>query len=394
LTFWNTYAFFVTYANLDDFRPPPELHHRGPDVASLAPIDRWLVARTQQLVGQCRRGLDGLDLPAATAALDAFADDLSNWYVRSTRARFWGNADSEDRRAAYQTLWYGMVTAVRCLAPIMPFVADELWANLVAGVVPEAARSVHLDGYPTVLAGWEDGDLLEAMEDVRRVAELGRAARSDANLRRRQPLAAMTVAHADGRRRQRLDPLVDLVAAECNVKGVHLRAEPGGMATNEVVPDFQRLGPKFRADAPRIAALLRDGRFTRHGPTYRVGDWEVDATDVSVRSRAKPGFAVAEGDGWVVALDTALTPELELEGRARDLVREIQELRKQLDLPIDARIDVIHPESERGVMEAFGAWIAAQTLASSATPGRALQISPVDGAGLGPTTQPRRSPPA
>jgi isoleucyl-tRNA synthetase len=314
LTLWNSYAFFATYAGLDGFRPPGELRDRGPAGAGLTAIDRWLLARAQQLIRDCRRGLDQLNLPAVTAALDRYADDLSNWYVRSTRERFWGGGDSPGTTAAYQTLWYALVTAVRCLAPVMPFVADDMWHNLVSGVLDDAPASVHLDRYPTVIGALDDPGALAAMEDARRVAELGRAARSSAGIRRRQPLRTMLAAHPDPARRDRLAGLADLVARECNVKELRVLAEPG------------------------------------------------------------PGEPAA-GDGWAVALDTTMTPELDLEGRARDLVRQIQRLRKDRDLAVTARIDVTYPEDEAAVVTALGTWIGQQTLARSLAPGAGLDLA-------------------
>jgi isoleucyl-tRNA synthetase len=314
LSFWNSYAFFVTYASLDGFRPSGELRDRGPVAAGLTAIDRWLLALAQRLIRDCRRGLDQLNLPAVTAALDRFADDLSNWYVRSTRARFWGGGDSPGQEAAYQTLWYALVTAVRCLAPVMPFVADEMWHNLVSGVAGDAPVSVHLDRYPSVIGALDDPGALAAMEDARRVAELGRAARSSAGIRRRQPLAVMLAAHADAGRRDRLAGLADLVARECNVKEFRVRAEPGA--------------------GERVT-----------------------------------------GDGWTVALDTTITPQLDLEGRARDLARQIQRLRKDRDLAVTARIDVTYPQDEAAVVAALGTWIAQQTLARSLTPCAALDLA-------------------
>jgi isoleucyl-tRNA synthetase len=314
LTLWNSYAFFTTYANLDGFRPPGGLRDRGPVAAGLAAIDRWLLARVQQLIRDCRRGLDELNLPAVTAALDRYADDMSNWYVRSTRERFWGGGDSPGKTAAYQTLWYALVTAVRCLAPVMPFVADDMWRNLVCGVVGDAPASVHLDRYPVVIGELDDPGALAAMEDARRVAELGRAARASAGIRRRQPLRIMRAAHPDAGRRECVAGLADLVARECNVKEFRVVTEPGA---GEVVT----------------------------------------------------------GDGWTVALDTTITPALDLEGRARDLVRQIQRLRKDRDLAVTARIDVTYPEGEAAVVAALGTWISQQTLARSLTPGAVLDLA-------------------
>jgi isoleucyl-tRNA synthetase len=314
LTLWNSYAFFATYADLDGFRPPGGLRDRGPVAAALTAIDRWLLARAQQLIRDCRRGLDELNLPAVTATLDRYADDLSNWYVRSTRERFWGGGDPPAKTAAYQTLWYALVTAVRCLAPVMPFVADDMWRNLVCGVIGDAPVSVHLDRYPTVIGAFDDPGALAAMEDARRVAELGRAARSSAGIRRRQPLRVMLAAHAEAGRRERVAGLADLVARECNVKEFRVLAEPG------------------------------------------AGD-------------------LVTGDGWAVTLDTTITPELDLEGRARDLVRQIQRLRKDRDLAVTARIDVTYPADEAAVAAALGTWVSQQTLARSLSPGPVLDLA-------------------
>ncbi|HTS97740.1 MAG TPA: isoleucine--tRNA ligase [Streptosporangiaceae bacterium] len=336
LAFWNSCAFFVTYASLDAFRPPGGLRERGPGPDGLAPVDRWLLARVQQLVRQCRAGLDRLDLPAATTALDRFADDLSNWYVRSTRERFWDSGDTPGKAAAYQTLWYALVTAVRCLAPVMPFVADEIWHNLVAGVDPGAPDSVHLDRYPEVIAALDDAEALAAMDDARQVTELGRAARSAAGIRRRQPLPVMLAASADARRRDRLAGLADLVARECNVKELRVAGRSGESGPGEVAAGSG-------------------------GAVVAGGAWEV----------------VAAG-GWEVALDTAVTPELGLEGRARDLVRRIQRLRKERDLAVTARIDVTVPADEAEVVTALGSWVAEQTLARSLTPGPGLDLAVIE----------------
>jgi len=327
LTLWNSYAFFVTYAGLDRFRPAGELRDSGPEAAALAPVDRWLLARAQQLIRHCRSGLDQLNLPAVTTALDRFADDLSNWYIRSTRERFWGGEDTPGKAAAYQTLWYALVTTVRCLAPVMPFAADDMWRNLVSGVIPDAPASVHLDRYPAVIGALDDPGALAAMEDARRVAELGRAARSSAGIRRRQPLRVMLAAHQDAGRRDRLAGLADLVARECNVMELHVLAPPG---------EFTRAG------------------FSTAG--FTTGE-------------------VTTGDGWAVALDTTITPALDLEGRARDLVRRIQRLRKDRDLAVTARIDVTFPEDEAAVVAALGPWIAQQTLARSLSPGAGLDLA-------------------
>jgi isoleucyl-tRNA synthetase len=374
LTFWNSYAFFVTYANLDGFVPDAELLQHGPQGDGLAPIDIWMLARTRQLVADCRSALDSLDMPTATAAFENFSDDLSNWYVRSTRDRFWGSADEADKRAAYRTLWYALVTSLRCVAPLMPFVTDAMWANLVTGVLPDAPSSVHLAGYPGAMLGDADRAVLEAMAEARSVAELGRAARSGADLRRRQPLARLYAVNPDEEARRQLGGLAALVARECNVKEVVVTDSAADLCTVEVVPDFRTLGPKLRDDLGRVAAALRAGDYRRDGDRYVVGEVTLDAGEVQVRTRARPGFAVAEGGGWVVALDTELDPALLLEGRARDLIRAVQQLRKDLDLEVSDRIALTYPAGDHDVVAAHGDWIRRETLAEAMTAGAELAV--------------------
>jgi isoleucyl-tRNA synthetase len=358
LTFWNAYAFFVTFANVEGAEP------RHPPTDPAHPLDRWMLARTRRLVVQCTSAYDAFDATAVTDAFDAFADDLSNWYLRLSRRRFW-----QPEPDAFATLWHALTTAMQCVAPVMPFIADHIWSNLTRG------QSVHLEDFPAAAVAADDDALLDAMQEARRVTELGRAARTIAEVRRRQPLKVLHAVSADEDRRKAVATLVDLIADECNVKEVRVAATADDLATIELVPNFARLGPKLRDDLPRVAALVREGRATRNGDgTYQVGEWTLDADDVVSRTRAKPGLAIAEGDGWVVAVDTSLTEALELEGRARDLVREIQQRRKDLDLHVTARIAVAYPHDVADVIDAHGEWIAEQTLATTLEAAATLSV--------------------
>jgi isoleucyl-tRNA synthetase len=372
LTFWNTYAFFVTYANVDGFRPRPELRSEGPVPDGLDDLDRWALARLAELVDRSRRAYDDLEAVAVTAAFDRFADDLSNWYVRRSRARFWRgvHAGDSDKQAAYETLWFCLVTALRVVAPVMPFVADHMWTNLVAGT----PRSVHLDEYPDLGERWRDDELLTAMAEVRAVAELGRVVRTNAGIRRRQPLRVLYAVCADASARRAVAGHSRLVADECNVAEVSVVDQADDFATTELVPDYARLGPRFRDDVPAIARLIAAGDVVRVDGGYRVGRWDLDEADVVVRRRARPGYAVAEGRGWVVAVDVTVTPDLELEGRARDLVRALQVRRKDLDLDVTTPVQVTYPPDVADVVAVHGAWIAEQTLAASLEPGDALNL--------------------
>jgi isoleucyl-tRNA synthetase len=372
LTFWNSYAFFVTYANISGFTPSRDLLTAPPHLSDLLPIDRWMVARTHALVRSCRRAFDMLDHPSVTTAFDEFADDLSNWYVRLTRNRFWRGAPGHLDQAAYETLWYSLVTALRCLAPVMPFVADAIWSNLVPRVISDAPENVHLAGFPADRP--VDEEILRAMTEARRVTELGRRAREDAEIRRRQPLPWLIAVSTDSTARQHALKLRHLIAQECNVKHVDVTESSGQFSTLEITPNFAKLGPKFRDEAPQIAAKLRDGDFVRDGQDYVVAGHVIEPADVQLRTRAVAGFAVAEAGGWVVALDTTLSPELEREGRARDLIRRVQQARKDAGLAVTDRIRLAVPAEASDLVTEFHDWIAQETLAESIAIGDELKL--------------------
>jgi isoleucyl-tRNA synthetase len=378
LTLWNTYAFFVTYAGINDFQPEISTLDGGPRAEGMQPLDRWVVARTQGLVRECRAALDTYDSPRLVRAFEAHVDDLSNWYVRLSRSRFWKSDDEASTRAAHATLWYALVQAIRCVAPVMPFLADELWQNLVRAACADAEPSVHLTGYPEPADALDDEGLVAALESVRTVVELGRRARSEANLKLRQPLAEVIVAtdHAD--RRRQVGEHVDLIGAELGVKAVRLATSAEEFAQTEVVPLLKVLGPKHGRDLAMIRGLLRENQFELRGDSVQVGDWTLEPGEFELRSRAREGFAVTDGDGFVVALDTEITSELKLEGVVRDLIRQIQDMRKDAGLEITDRIRLTYPERDGDITRAFTEhrdWIAAETLAVSVEPGTELTIA-------------------
>jgi isoleucyl-tRNA synthetase len=375
LKLWNTYAFFVLYANIDDHRPVYATLATGPP--AVRPLDRWLVALSQELVGECRAALDGYDLQRLVRAFEVYTDDLSNWYVRSSRSRFWKSQDGDDKRAAHETLWYALVQGIRCVAPVMPFLADELWQNLVRGVCSEAPASVHLSGYPAVNPMLCDDELTAQMVSVRAVVSLGHSARNNAGIKLRQPLASATVATADAARRAQVAVHAELIAAELGVKRVDLTSSSDEFAQVEVMPLLKLLGPKYGRDLDIIRGLLREGEFTLDGDRVQVGDWVLEPDEFELRTRAREGFAVVDGDGFAVALDTEITPELALEGTVRDVIRQVQELRKAAGLAVTDRIRLTYPRADGEVTAAFerhGEWIASETLAVALTPGPELAV--------------------
>lgn len=238
LKLWESAKFFVLYANVEGFEPRYEDLAEPPEGQ---PLDAWLVARTRQLVVETTDAYERYWTPAVTRAFDAFVEDLSNWYIRRSRRRFYGDGDE-----AFRTLWFALVQALRVIAPVLPFLADELWRHLVADVCEGAADSVHLAGWPEI--GEPDGELLSEVEDVRRVVELGRQARSQAGIKLRQPLPELAVEAPASVRRHEAE-----IADELRVERVAF-ALPASRV--RLKPNLPLLGPKLGADLPRVRKAL------------------------------------------------------------------------------------------------------------------------------------------
>jgi isoleucyl-tRNA synthetase len=332
------------------------------------------VARTQKLIAMCRGALDDFDSPRVVRVVESYWEDLSNWYVRLSRSRFWKSEDDADKKAAYETLWYCLVQVTRLVAPVMPFLAEDMWSNLVVQVGKDAPSSVHLAGYPEFDDQLTDDALLDEMEAVRAVVELGRAARAQANLKIRQPLRAVIIATDDDTRRAQVAMHLDLIKRELSVKDVQLATSAEDFAQTEVVPNFKVLGPKYGKNVNALSALLREGKFERANGRLKAGEWVLEPDEFEMRTRAREGFAVVDGEGFAVALDTEITPELALEGRTRDLIRQIQEMRKQAGLEMTDRIRIIYTDEQAASFDAHRDWIMSETLATSATLGQNLAI--------------------
>jgi isoleucyl-tRNA synthetase len=365
LTWWNTYSFFVSYANIEEFIPSASVLSDGPARSALQPIDRWALALTQRLIADCTAAYEDFDTPHLVRLIERYWDDLSNWYVRLSRARFYGGTET----AAFETLWYCLAQLTRATAPLMPFLADEIWINLAG-----SPNSVHLAGFPTVDGSLTDERLLAEMETVRAVVELGRAARANANLKTRQPLREVIVATQDVTARAHIEAHRDLIATELNVKEVRVSSSAEDFAQVEMVPNFKLLGPKYGKDVGKIQALLKQGKFERHDGVVTAGEWKLEGDEFEARTRAREGFAVADGGGFAVALDTEITPELALEGRARDVIRQIQDMRKDSGFELTDRIRVTYPADLGDVFGGHGERISAETLAVETTQGDALRI--------------------
>ena len=360
LTLRNVAHFFSSYAALDGFDPARGVgkvihgdHRDWTKARGFVPLaerpllDRWIGSLLQGTVAAVRESLDRLDTYGGARALAEFVDALSNWYVRRSRARFWGAADTADKRAAHQTLYEALAVLARLAAPFTPFVAEDLHAALVrAPFKKKAAASVHLESFPTPDPAWRDEALEARMAAVRQVVSIGHAARRDHKLRVRQPLAALTVI-ADKARADAVRNLADLVADELNVKQVTIADDVTQFAVINVRPNFRVLGPKLGPRVGDVARLLGDLPASARADAAAGRPVQVlDGTEIltlgpdelDVRLTEKEGFATGAGGGMVVALDTAVTSELRAEGLAREVISRIQGMRKELALGYEARI--------------------------------------------------------
>ncbi|MBI3637340.1 MAG: isoleucine--tRNA ligase [Candidatus Rokubacteria bacterium] len=338
LTLWNTYSFFVTYANLDGFDPNAAQVPLGE-----RPImDRWVLSSLARLVRDCRAGFDTYEAQGAIIKMEEFWEELSTWYVRRTRRRFWQAASKNDSLAAYQTLYEALTTLSRLFAPLMPFLSESLHQNLTRGAVRGAPASVHYTPYPEEHPERIDDGLERAMRATMRVVALGRAARSSARVKVRTPLRKLiAVFDATDRDRGLLDgtgELAEIVREELNVKAFEVRDRAEGLVKEIVKPELKALGPKLGKDLPRVRAALAEGRYRAVEGGIEVEGFTLGPDEVLTSHEGTPGHAVGRDAGAVVALETDLTPELEREGLARELAHHVNTLRKDAGLDIADRI--------------------------------------------------------
>jgi isoleucyl-tRNA synthetase len=378
LTLWNTFSFFVTYANLDGFRPQEHAAHwkgalGGPSLAS-APaneLDRWIISELNDLIAVVTTEMDAYNPTEAGRRIEEFVDLLSNWYVRRSRRRFWKSENDEDKTWGYVTLYSCLLTVSKLMAPLAPFVADEVYNTLAPD---DPLGSLHLTDFPVADPSLIDERLDKAVRLAMRVASLGRAARSKAGIKVRQPLTKVLVqARPD---EQQLLPLIEAqVLDELNVKFVEAAAG-GSLASYSLLPNLPLLGPKYgkqigairaalkAANASTVAEQVRDGQpVTLDGFTLEPGEVLINVEEI-------PGLAVAieNGGGLVVAVDATLTPELAEEGIARELVHRVQNMRKDAGLNIEDRIVTYvsgTDEHIRRVIEHHRDYIGRETLSVS-----------------------------
>ena len=341
-TLWNTYAFYVLYADIDEFDPTKyELKYD-----SLSVMDKWLLSKLNTMVGTVDNNLENYRIPEACKALQEFVDEMSNWYVRRCRERYWKQELDEDKINAYLTLYHTLVTVAKTAAPMIPFMAEDIYQNLVCSVDKDAPESIHLCSFPEVNNDFVDAELEKNMDIVLNIVGLGRTARNGANIKNRQPLGSMLVNAGVG---VSLDGYyADIIKEELNVKEITFVDEANDLVSYNFKPQLKTLGPKYGKQLGEIRNLLTelDGTAAKKELdangciklTISIGEIELTADDLLIETIQKSGLFSVSDFGVTVAIDTELTPELIEEGFVREIISKIQTMRKDADFNVTDRI--------------------------------------------------------
>lgn len=372
-TFWNTYAFYILYADIDNFDPTRHKLVRE----NLTPMDRWILSRLNTLVGHVEAYLDDLKMTEAGREMQDFMDDLSNWYVRRCRERYWGKDMTADKEAAYMTLYTVLRTMALISAPFTPFMSETMYQNMVRTVDKSAPESIHLCDWPKKDESFIDPELEANMAAVLDIVVLGRSARNAANIKNRQPVASMYV-----QGKALPDMYVSIIADELNVKEVRFVDDASSFISYRVKPQLKTLGPRYGKLLPKINQYLAgegvgNAVVAAHnrGESYK---FDIDGTEISlaaedvlVSTEENAGFVTVTEHDLSVVLDTNLTPELIEEGFVREIVSKVQTMRKEAGFEVTDHIVLSHHGNSliEGIFARHGADIAADTLADSIKPG-------------------------
>ena len=368
-TFWNTYAFYILYADIDNFDPTRHKLVRE----NLTPMDRWILSRLNTLIGHVEAYLDDLKMTEAGREMQDFMDDLSNWYVRRCRERYWGKDMTADKEAAYMTLYTVLRTMALISAPFTPFMSETMYQNMVRTVDKSAPESIHLCDWPKKDESFIDPELEANMAAVLDIVVLGRSARNAANIKNRQPVASMYV-----QGKALPDMYVSIIADELNVKEVRFVDDASSFISYRVKPQLKTLGPRYGKLLPKINQYLAGEGIGNavvaahgNGELYRFDidgtEIALSAEDVLVSTEENAGFVTVTEHDLSVVLDTNLTPELIEEGFVREIVSKVQTMRKEAGFEVTDHIVLSHHGNSliEGIFARHGAEIAADTLADS-----------------------------
>ena len=372
-TLYNTYQFFALYANLDGFDT------EAPQVAlsERAEIDRWILSSLNSLILEVDSDLNDYEPTRAARAISDFvSEQLSNWYVRLSRRRFWAGEMTTDKLAAYQTLYSCLVTVAKLMAPIAPFYADQLYRDLVAGRADATESSVHLADFPVADRSCINSSLERSMALAQSICSMVLALRRKVSIKVRQPLQHLLIPIVNEEDKLAIEPVVPLILSEVNVKELKFVSDGDGVLVKKIRPDFKRLGPRYGKIMKAIAATVAELSQEQISTIERTGSLQltiadtpvvIEREDVDIYSEDIPGWLVANEGTLTIALDITLTEELRLEGTARELINRIQNLRKQSGYEVSDRITIVLPEDDEltRVLAVYASYIAKEVQADS-----------------------------
>jgi len=357
LTIWNTYSFFVTYANIDGWTPKKIIKNFKPKHS----LDQWILSEMSALIKEVTEQMEVYNLCKATRPLVVFADNLSNWYIRRSRRRFWKSEDDNDKAEAYQTLYVVLTRFAKLLAPFMPFLAEEIYTNLTG------KDSVHLSDWPEFRKELFNARLNQENSLARLIVTLGHAARDKAKIKVRQPLALAQIALPENIGPEILKYQTDVIKEELNVKNVEIIKNTSGLVKAVVTPLAKVLGPKYGADVQEIIKLIKAGDFSIDGKKIKTGGFVLEEGEFELGYESIDGLDAASNQGITVVLNTKIDQNLLYEGYAREIVRFVQELRKDAGYEVNNRI-ILNIQSDDKELESaitqFGDYIREETLAN------------------------------
>ena len=368
-TLWNTYAFYVLYANIDNFNPTEHTL----DVDSLSVMDKWILSKLNGVIKEVDDNLFNYKIVEATRAISEFTDELSNWYVRRSRERFWASELSQDKINAYMTLYTVLVEFSKVCAPFIPFMTEQIYQNLVLSVDKDAKESVHICDYPAVRDEFSFPEIEKDMDAVRKIVIMGRACRNEANIKNRQPLQKLYV-----QTETEINPsYIYIILDELNIKEVEFVEDASGFIAYKFKPQMRTMGPKYgklmrpifdevaKLDGKEVMAVLNSGEPLKL--TVQDVDVEITKDDVLIETEQMNGLVSNDDGGFTVILDTNLTDELKDEGFLREIISKIQTMRKDADFEVQDRINIKFSANDKikSIFTKFDGEIKQQTLADT-----------------------------
>ena len=347
ITFWNVYSFFSTYASVDGFN----LNDHGKlDQNNLTILDRWVLSKLHILIKNGKSFLDNYDVASLVVSFDTFIEELSNWYIRRNRRRFWKSEDDQDKFTAYATLYHVLVNSIKCIAPIIPFCTEKMYENLVVNLDSDAPESVHLCDYPLHDESLIDQDVIEKVDSLKRVVELGRSARNQSKVKIRQPLSKVSYAIENDDMSNFIDQYKDVILDELNVKSIERLTNAGELVNYKIKPNLPVLGRKYQSGLKDIIGFLNtqdnDELFNEYEATGKIcaernnNKFNLIQEDLIIETLAAEGFSAVSGNGITVGLSLELNEDLIQEGIVRDLVRQVQNIRKDAGFSVEDRINI------------------------------------------------------